>query len=109
FKDTVAMWAKDAAGNDTALLQEFDSANAAAAGSLDEAATWLEKTLLPNSKGTYAIGADYFSKKLLYEEMVDTPLERLLAIGEANLEKDYTPFRKPPPTLYPPKSPRALI
>src|SRR5215510_7961700 len=72
FKDTVAMWAKDAAGNDTALLQEFDSANAAAVGSLDEAATWLEKTLLPNSKGTYAIGADYFSKKLLYEEMVET-------------------------------------
>src|SRR5262252_8619930 len=48
FKDSVAMWAKDAAGNDNALLQEFDSANAAAAGSLDHAATWLEKTLLPN-------------------------------------------------------------
>src|SRR5215831_13596580 len=92
FKETVTGWAKDAAGNDKALLQEFDSANAAAATSLDDAATWLEKTLLPNSKGNYAIGSDYFSKKLLYEEMVDIPLDRLLAIGEANLEKDYAAF-----------------
>src|SRR5207249_6836674 len=92
FKDSVAMWAKDAAGNDTALLNEFDEANRAAAKSLEDAATWLEKTLLPDSKGTYAIGADNFSKKLLYEEMVDTPIDRLLAIGEDNLEKDYNAF-----------------
>ena len=109
FKDTVAMWAKEAAGNDNALLQEFDSANAAAAGSLDDAATWLEKTLLPTSKGTYAIGADYFSKKLLYEEMVDTPLERLLAIGEANLEKDYTAFIETARKIDASKSPMAVM
>ena len=109
FKDTVAMWAKEAAGNDNALLQEFDSANAAAAGSLDDAATWLEKTLLRNSKGTYAIGADYFSKKLLYEEMVDTPLERLLAIGEANLEKDYTAFIETARKIDASKSPMAVM
>src|SRR5499427_726093 len=109
FKDTVAMWAKDAAGNDTALLQEFDTANTSAVRSLDDAATWLEKTLLPNSNGTYAIGADYFSKKLLYEEMVDTPLERLLAIGEANLEKDYTAFIETARKIDPSKSPMAVM
>ena len=48
----------------------------------EHAAEWLEKTLLPKSKGKYAIGADNFSKKLLYEEMVDTPLDRILAIGK---------------------------
>src|SRR5207253_2858590 len=77
FKDSVAMWAKDAAGSDAALFKEFEEANATATQSLDDASTWLEKTLLPNSKGTYAIGADNFSKKLLYEEMVDTPLDRI--------------------------------
>ena len=76
FRQTAANWAKDAAGSDTALLHEFDEANAVAATSLETAATWLEKTLLPNSKGNYAIGAENFSKKLLYEEMVDTPLDR---------------------------------
>src|SRR5438093_8115023 len=92
FKTSVVNWAKDAAGSDAALLQEFASANSAAANSLKEATDWLEKTLLPKSKGTYAIGGDNFSKKLLYEETVDAPLERILAIGEENLKKDYEAF-----------------
>jgi uncharacterized protein (DUF885 family) len=92
FKDTVAAWAKDAAGGDAALLTEFETVNNAATKSIEDAAVWLEKTLLPNSKGNYAIGADRFAEKLLFEEMVDTPLDRLLAIGEANLEKDYNAF-----------------
>ena len=58
FKSNVANWAKDAAGNDTALLNEFAMANTAAANSLQEATNWLEKTMLPKSKGPYAIGAD---------------------------------------------------
>ena len=32
------------------------------------------------------------SKKLRYEEMIDLPLDRLLAIGEAQLDKDYKDF-----------------
>src|SRR5262245_12836385 len=92
FETSVANWAKDAAGDDRALLNEFATANSAAANSLQDGADWLQKTLLPKSKGTYAIGRENFSKKLLYEEMVDEPLERILAIGEENLEKDYHAF-----------------
>src|SRR5437016_1971666 len=47
FKASVANWAKDAGGNDTSVLQEFNTANDAAANSLEDAAGWLEKTLLP--------------------------------------------------------------
>jgi len=92
FKETIASWAKDAAGPDTVLFHEFEEANGAAAKSLEDAAGWLETTLLPNSRGIYAIGAENFAKKLLYEEMVDTPLDRLLAVGEANLARDYSDF-----------------
>jgi len=92
FKTSVVNWAKDAAGNDRGLLDDFGTANAAATNSVEEATDWLEKTLLPKSKGKYAIGGDNFSKKLLYEEMVDVPLERVLAIGEENLKKDYEAF-----------------
>jgi hypothetical protein len=92
LKETVAIWARDAARQNAVLLMEFENANAAAAKSLEDAAVWLGTSLLPNSRGAYAIGAENFSKKLLYEEMVDTPLDRLLAIGEANLEKDYRAF-----------------
>jgi len=109
FNESVAAWAKDAAGNDTALLHDFGEANTAAAKSLRDASTWLEKTLLPISKGGYAIGADNFSKKLQYEEMVDTPLERLLAIGEANLERDYNAFIETAGQIDPSKSPAQVM
>lgn len=92
FKRTVADWARGAAGSDPALLKEFNDANDMAVKALDAASAWLDKTLLPNSKGAYAIGAENFSRKLLYEESIDTPLDRILAIGEANLEKDYKAF-----------------
>jgi uncharacterized protein (DUF885 family) len=109
FKETVAAWAKDAAGNDAALLHDFTEANDAAAKSFEDASTWLEKTLLPASNGSYAIGADNFSKKLLYEDMVDTPLDRILAIGEANLEKDYNAFIETARQIDPSKSPTEVM
>jgi len=112
FKETVAAWAREAAGGDSSLAKQFEEANQTAAKSLEDASTWLEKTLLPNSKGGYAIGAERFSQKLLYEEMVDTPLDRILAIGEANLEKDYNAFietaRKIAPSKPPMEAMRAL-
>lgn len=92
YKDTVATWAKDAAGSDAALLARFNAANAGAVAAMTDTAAWLQADLLPRSNGRYAIGAERFSRKLLFEEMVDTPLDRILAIGEANLEKDYKAF-----------------
>jgi hypothetical protein len=88
----VAAWARDAAASDTALLAAFQQRNAAAVASLHTAAGWLEQTLLPQSRGSYALGTDAFAKKLLYEEMVDTPPQDLLALAESNLEKDYRAF-----------------
>src|SRR5882762_6174798 len=44
------------------------------------------------STGSFAIGAQAFTDKLRYDEMVEIPLDRLLALGEANLEKDHRAF-----------------
>ena len=38
-------------------------------------------TCSPRSNGDFRIGADTFSKKLHYDEMVDIPLDKLLEIG----------------------------
>ncbi|WP_338864909.1 DUF885 domain-containing protein [Myxococcus stipitatus] len=92
FEGSVATWAKDAAGSDAALLAEFNAANAAAVASVQDFARWLEKDLLPRSTGKYALGPEHFLTKLRYEEMIDLPLPELLALGEANLEKDYRDF-----------------
>ena len=89
FRGTVTSWAAQAAGTDTALLGAFAAAKDSAVAAMESAAAWLKNDLLPRSKGSYAIGAKAFADKLLYDEMVDIPLDRLLAIGEANLRKDH--------------------
>ncbi|MFN0106543.1 MAG: DUF885 domain-containing protein [Bryobacteraceae bacterium] len=109
YKDTVTAWAKDAAGGDPGLMDWFGKANKQAIAAMEEAARWLKADLSPRSKGDYAIGGDLFAKKLKYEEMVDTPVDRLLAIGEANLEKDYKAFVETARRIDPKKSPAHVM
>jgi uncharacterized protein (DUF885 family) len=92
FETSVAEWAHQAAGPDVGLRAQFDAANAAVVEATRAFADWLEKDLLPRSKGAYAIGADNYRAKLRFEEMVDEPLDALLARGEANLQKDHDAF-----------------
>ncbi len=92
LKGDVARWAKDAAAGDAQALADFQKADDAATLAMQDAAQWLKADLLPRSKGAYAIGAENFAKKMLYEEMVDLPLDKLLAVGQANLDKDYRAF-----------------
>jgi uncharacterized protein (DUF885 family) len=69
----------------------------------------LKKDLLPRSKGSFAIGADNFRKKLLYEEMIDIPLAKLLAIGEANLQRDLDAFVETAGRIDPKKTPAQVM
>ena len=77
---------RPSAGQDADLLLEFSKANEAVVKAFNEAVAWMKTDLLPKSHGKYALGADTFAKQLLYEEMVDIPLDKLLVIGEANLK-----------------------
>jgi uncharacterized protein (DUF885 family) len=92
FAGTVTRWAKEAAGNDAALWKEFEQTNAQVVAATRDFADWLEKDLLPRSKGSYAIGAANFLAKLKYDDQVDLSLSALLAKGEAQLAKDYAAF-----------------
>jgi uncharacterized protein (DUF885 family) len=109
FKDTVPAWAKDAAGGNDALWKRFDEANQAAIAAMQDAARWLKSDQLPRSKGSYAIGAELFAKKLKSEEMVDLPLDRVLSIGEANLRKDYNDFVETARKIDPKKTPAQVM
>ncbi len=109
FRDTLAAWAKDAAGGDPALLKDFETANRPAVKSFEDISQYLEKELLPRSKGTYAIGAKNFSDKITWEEMVDLPLPTVLAIGEANLDKDYKAFLETARQINPKKTPTEVM
>jgi uncharacterized protein (DUF885 family) len=88
----VSTWARAAAGTDSAAWRAFKAADDSAVAAMRSAAQYLSATLKPQSHGQFAIGAKNFSDKLRYDEMVDLPLDRVLAIGEANLAKDHDAF-----------------
>jgi len=109
FEGSVAQWAKEAAGSDTALLAEFTTANAATVKETRALADWLEKDLKPRSTGSYAIGEANFLAKLKYDDMVDMPLADLLAKGQAQLDKDYAAFLETAKKIDPAKTPAEVM
>ncbi|HVF45860.1 MAG TPA: DUF885 family protein [Pyrinomonadaceae bacterium] len=72
---------------DAARRAEFHAANDSAVAALRSFREWLERDLLPRSNGDFAIGSENFRKKLLYEEMIDTPPAALLREGERQLRE----------------------
>lgn len=109
FKDTLAAWAKEAAGNDKALLAQFTEANDQVIKELTDLSAWLEKDLLPRSMGKYAIGAENFAKQLLFEELVDIPLPKLLEVAEAALRRDQAKFAALAKQVNPDKTPAEVM
>jgi uncharacterized protein (DUF885 family) len=73
---------------DQALLAEFKQANDAVVAALTDYKIWLANDVLPRSKGTFAIGADAYRRKLAADEMIDVPLEELLSIAERDLKRN---------------------
>ena len=94
---------------DPELNKEFALTNAAVIAALNDYQSWLKTDLRPRSHGSFRINADTFSKKLAYEEMVDTPLEKLLAIGTADLNKNKAEFNRIAKELEPGKDPQAVL
>lgn len=109
FKKDLPAWAKDAAGKDEKLLAEFKEANKAAAAAFDDAAAWIEKDLMPKATGKYAIGEDAYLKKLQYDEMVEINLEKLLAVGMANLKRDQDAFAATAKKIDPKRTPLEVL
>ena len=74
------------------LLADFRAANSAVIASLKEYEQWMKKDMLPRSQGDFRLGPATYAKKLLYDEMVDIPLDRLLAIGYDDLRANQKRF-----------------
>ena len=71
----------------------FHDANAAAVIAIRDFRDWLRRDLLPRSNGEFALGAENFRKKLLYEEMVETPAAALLRDGEREVRETQDEMR----------------
>ncbi len=72
---------------------EFHAANEGVIAALESFRTWLRDELLPRSTGDYRIGAENFRRKLLYEEMVETPTPALLREGDRRLRETQDEMR----------------
>jgi uncharacterized protein (DUF885 family) len=105
----VSFFARDlpaafSAADDRALQARFTSVNARVIAALKSYERWLRQDLLPRSHGDFRLGARTFSAKLLYDEMVDTPLDKLLEIGTADLKRNQAQFIRVAKELEPDKS-----
>jgi uncharacterized protein (DUF885 family) len=107
FQNDVPLAFKDV--KDQALLNEFHQSNAVVIKELQAWLGWLKSDLLPRSKGDYRLGADNYRKKLLYDEMVEMPLDKLLEIGYANLRDNQQRFRDTAKKIDPKKTPQQIL
>jgi uncharacterized protein (DUF885 family) len=81
FLDTLPRHPKVQAGfQDTAAL---GAAIEAAKSALNDFAAFLERDLLPKSRGVYAVGLDHFDLLLKKKHFLDHDARSLLALGEA--------------------------
>lgn len=94
---------------DQKLLGEFHKSNDIAIDALKRYQAFLQNTLIARSKGDFRLGADLYKKKLLYEEMVDKPLDELLKIGFADLKKNQQAFKETAAKINPRKMPLQIL
>ena len=94
---------------DAALKAEFAKTNAAVVVALKSYGAWMKADLLPRSNGDFRLGAETFQKKLSYDEMVDIPLDRLLAIAFDDLHRNQAEFARVAKLVDPAKTPQEVL
>jgi uncharacterized protein (DUF885 family) len=94
---------------DPSIKDEFSKTNAQVIAALKSYESWLKQDLLPRSNGDFKLGADTFTKKLEYDEMVDTPLPKLLEIAFADLHKNQAEFARVAKEVDASKTPEAVL
>jgi uncharacterized protein (DUF885 family) len=107
FKSDVPAAFKDV--HDAELEAAFKKSNDTVIAALGDYKTFLQKELLPKSHGSYAFGADTYRKALAASEMIDLPLDRLLAIAEKDRQANEAAFQETAKKIDPKKSADAVL
>jgi hypothetical protein len=93
---------------DEQLQKEFKSENNKVIESLRAYQQFLKDDLSQRSSGSFALGPALFAKKLLYEEMVDEPVNSLLERGNRELSRLKHDFIETAKEIDATKSPQAV-
>jgi uncharacterized protein (DUF885 family) len=94
---------------DPQLLAQFKAANDKVVVELGRYEDFLKNDLLPVSKGDYRLGPELYRKKLLYDDMVEIPLNRLLQIGYDDLHKNQAELKRVAALIDPTKTPEQVL
>jgi uncharacterized protein (DUF885 family) len=94
---------------DAALLDEFKKVNDAVIAALADYKNWLKDDLLKRSTGEFAFGEDTYRRKLAADEMIDRPLDELLAIAERDLRKNQAAFADTARLIDPARTPQQVL
>ena len=94
---------------DPALKKQFDIANAAVIQALHDYQTWLRTVMLPLSHGDFRLGANIFRQKLWYDEMVDAPLDQLIAMDLEDMHRNQKEFARVAKAIDPNKTPQQVL
>lgn len=89
-------------------LAEFQKSNSAVIAAIESYRQFLKEDVLPRSHGDFRLGAENYRKKLLYDEMVDIPLDRLLKIGYDNLHQNQKELAEVARKIDPTKTPEQI-
>jgi uncharacterized protein (DUF885 family) len=113
MRGAAAMLGKDlalafAAEQGTPLMDSLTRAAATAQPLITAYADYLEKEVLPKATGDYRIGADAVSRRYRGEELIDVPLQQLIAIGERELAVYQMQFRAAAGRLAPGRDPQEV-
>lgn len=95
--------------HDPKLLAEFKTVNQAVIAAFESYQKYLHDSALPQAKGDFRLGAENYRKKLLYDEMVDIPLDRLLQIGYDDLHRNQEALKKVAAQIDPRRSPDQVV
>lgn len=94
---------------DAATIAEFHKSNTAVIAALRDYEQWVKTDVLPRSHGDFKLGAETFSKKLADNEMVTTPLPRLLEIAFADMHRNQAEFARIAKEVDPGKTPKQVL
>ena len=97
-----------AAEPNAALRDSLRRAADAAIPLIDTYIRHLEHSLIPTANGDFVVGAANLSRRYLAEELIDTPLAEMVAIGERELARSQAEFRAAAGKLAPGRDPVAV-
>jgi len=95
--------------SDPQLLAQFKASNEKVIAELQRYQDFLTNDLLPVSKGDYRLGPELYRKKLLYDDMVEIPLDRLLQVGYDDLHKNQAELKRVAAQIDPSKTPEQVL